>query len=388
MGLLLVWSVYRLFLRDTTFHGLNRGFLMLGSVMAVAVPLIPVRSFGSKLFVGIELPVVVFQTGGIAPIANGHVDWILLLYGIGALAMLAFQLMAVFRVVKLLRTAVRSSVCGVRVFRSSDAGPFSFFNLIHIPFDCEGVDADVILRHEQLHVRQWHSLDVVWLGALRTVFWFNPLLVMLQRDLQTLHEYLADEQAFSVVGRDSYARLQMAQVFKVPTDLFPVNSFINPSNLKNRIAMMYKEKTAATAQVRYFVTLPLAAILLMVSACAQQPSEKEVIMVEESTSEVLQEAEKMPEYPGGFQALASELGAAIKYPSTAEQDNVEGTVFVQFVVSETGAVTNVEAKNSVHPELDAEALRVVNALKDWTPGQNDGKAVRVQMVLPIKFVLG
>lgn len=147
--------------------------------------------------------------------------------------------------------------------------------------------------------------------------------------------------------------------------------------------MMYKEKTNRIALVRYALLLPLATVIVLASACVQP----QVDVAPNEVEKALTQAEKMPEYPGGFQALASELGASIQFPESAKADSVEGTVFVQFVVGADGKVEDVEVAKSVHPELDAEALRVVKSLKDWTPGEQGGQQVRVQMTLPIKFVL-
>lgn len=384
-SLLMVWAVYRLWLRNVTHHGCNRAFLMAGSILAVALPLVPIGRGAVAALVGLQLPEVTI-TGGQTFQQEGISVATLLpyIYGIGAGAMLLFQLWSFGRLFRVLTGAMWSRVNGVEVARSSEAGPFSFFRIIHIPLNCDAEDVGMILRHESVHVRQWHSLDVMWLTVLRTVFWFNPLLLFLQRDVQVLHEYLADDEAVRHTGLDSYARLQMAHVFGLRSTAFPVNSFSDPLTLKNRIAMMYKEKSNSISMMRYAMMVPVTAGILFASACVQQPAEQ----VQEAVQEVFKEAEQMPEYPGGFQALATELGASIEYPNTAKQDSIEGTVFVQFIVSENGKVSDVEVLKSVHSDLDAEALRVVSNLKDWTPGQNGGKPVRVQMVLPIKFVLG
>jgi len=383
-SLLMVWAVYRLWLRDVTHHGWNRAFLMLGSILAVSLPLIPFGNGAVAELVGLQLPEITIA-GDTPSRQQGFSVAALLpyLHGIGAMVMLLFQLWSFGRLSRVLANAMWSRVNGVEVVRSSEAGPFSFFRIIHIPLNCDAEDVGMILRHESVHVRQWHSLDVIWLVLLRTVFWFNPLLLFFQRDIQTLHEYLADEEAVHHAGIDSYARLQMAHVFGLRSTAFPVNSFADPLTLKNRIAMMYRQKSNRISLMRYAMLAPVAAAIVFASACVQQPAEQ----VQEAVQEVLKEAEKMPEYPGGFQALMTEVGEGINYPVTAKQDSVEGTVFVQFVVSETGKMTDMMVMRPLHPDLDGEALRALSGLKDWTPGQNGGKPVRVQMVAPIKFKL-
>ena len=97
--------------------------------------------------------------------------------------------------------------------------------------------------------------------------------------------------------------------------------------------------------------------------------------------------DEMPVYPGGDEALRKDLVAAVKYPEDAKKAGIQGKVYVSFVVDEAGKVTKVEIARGVDPSLDKEALRVVNSLKDWTPGKEKGKAVKVSYTLPIQFAL-
>ncbi len=97
--------------------------------------------------------------------------------------------------------------------------------------------------------------------------------------------------------------------------------------------------------------------------------------------------EEMPEYPGGIDGLKEFMVANIKYPEQARKNKVEGKVFVSFVVGKNGSVSNAKVVRSVDPELDKEALRVVNAMEKWTPGKEKGKPVKVQFTLPIQFAL-
>ena len=77
----------------------------------------------------------------------------------------------------------------------------------------------------------------------------------------------------------------------------------------------------------------------------------------------------------------------VKYPEEAHKKGVQGRVIASFVVEEDGSITNANIAKSVDPLLDAEALRVVNAMPNWTPGMQRGKAVRVKYTIPINFML-
>jgi len=97
--------------------------------------------------------------------------------------------------------------------------------------------------------------------------------------------------------------------------------------------------------------------------------------------------EEMPEFPGGELALRKFIAESIKYPVEAKEKGIIGKVFVTFVVSKTGKTERAKIARSVHPLLDAEALRVVALLPDWKPGTQRGVAVNVSYTIPINFAL-
>ncbi len=109
---------------------------------------------------------------------------------------------------------------------------------------------------------------------------------------------------------------------------------------------------------------------------------------EEVKDGVYKECEVMPEYPGGVNALMSDIVSAVKYPEEAKKNGIQGKVFVSFVVDEKGKIKDTKIARGVDPLLDKEALRVVGELsKTWTPGKEKGKTVKVAYTLPINFAL-
>lgn len=98
--------------------------------------------------------------------------------------------------------------------------------------------------------------------------------------------------------------------------------------------------------------------------------------------------EKMPEFQGGMPGLFAYLSGEIRYPETALEEAIEGRVVVSFVVEPDGAISDVRVVRGVHPDLDEEAVRAVNAMPKWIPGEQDGKPVRVRYTLPVSFKLG
>ena len=101
----------------------------------------------------------------------------------------------------------------------------------------------------------------------------------------------------------------------------------------------------------------------------------------------LANVEQKPTFPGGDAAMFKWLGEHINYPAAAAEEGASGKVQVQFVVSKTGKVTNVTVVRGKHPALDKEAIRVVSAMPNWTPGRQNGQPVNVTYILPVNFTL-
>ena len=119
---------------------------------------------------------------------------------------------------------------------------------------------------------------------------------------------------------------------------------------------------------------------------------KNEVIVEEKKPEPVKEevfraVEQMPRFPGGEQALMKYLSTHINYPTMAMENNVQGRVVVQFVVTKTGKIGEVKVVRSVDRDLDKEAVRVCKTLPDFIPGKMNGQAVNVWYTLPVMFKL-
>ena len=103
--------------------------------------------------------------------------------------------------------------------------------------------------------------------------------------------------------------------------------------------------------------------------------------------EVFQVVEQMPEFPGGMDKLMEYLSKNIKYPSIAQENNIQGRVVVEFVVNKDGSIVEPKVMRSVDTSLDNEAMRVIKSMPKWNPGKQRGKAVRVRYTVPVFFRL-
>ncbi len=284
------------------------------------------------------------------------------------------------------------------VLLDDDTAPYSFFNQIVV--GTRGLsDAELrcILAHESLHVSRYHTADIICARLLCCGAWFNPFAWLMLRELRAVQEFQADAASIGSCGREGYLHLLYRQATGTGYGHI-TNNFLS-INIKKRIVMMNKTQSRFGAW-KALAALPVAAVLLM-AGC--QPANGEAVEQEEipfeatnvdesapldaNTDEVFKVVEVDPEFPGGVEALYKYLAENIKYPEKAKNNKVEGRVYITFVIEKDGSVSDAKVLRSVNEELDAEALRVINAMPKWKPGTQRGVPVRVQYNIPISFKL-
>jgi len=284
------------------------------------------------------------------------------------------------------------------VLLDDDTAPYSFFNQIVV--GTRGLSDDelrCILAHESLHVSRYHTADIICARLLCCGAWFNPFAWLMLRELRAVQEFQADAASIGSCGREGYLHLLYRQATGTGYGHI-TNNFLS-INIKKRIVMMNKTKSRFGAW-KALAALPVAAVLLM-AGC--QPANGEAVEQEEipfeatnvdesapldaNTDEVFKVVEVDPEFPGGEEALYKYLAENIKYPIMAKNNKVEGRVYITFVIEKDGTVSDAKVLRSVNEELDAEALRVINAMPKWKPGTQRGVPVRVQYNIPISFKL-
>jgi TonB family protein len=142
--------------------------------------------------------------------------------------------------------------------------------------------------------------------------------------------------------------------------------------------------------VRILIGMLLAICLFVVVSCDQKRLAKSETshkyqMID--NEKVYEEVDQMPKYPGGMVEMQKFLASSVKYPIDAMNRNIQGKVFVSFVVGKDGVVKKLTIARAADPLLDAEALRVVKSFPKWSPGMEKGKKVAVHYTVPINFVL-
>ena len=126
-------------------------------------------------------------------------------------------------------------------------------------------------------------------------------------------------------------------------------------------------------------------LFFITELCGQEIKETKIINPNDDSTYIV--SEKHPEFPGGQIAMRDYLQNSLRYPENDREKNIQGLVIVNFVVEKNGSLSNVNILRGVTPTLDAEAMRVVEAMPAWIPGEQDGEVVRVSINLPIRFTL-
>ena len=289
---------------------------------------------------------------------------------------------------------------GVSLILTPDkTAPYSFLNQIVVGIqDLSDEELDCILAHETKHVSCFHTVDLIAIRMIGCIAWFNPFIVLIARELKSIHEYQADEASLTTCSTKCYLKLLYRQA--TGEGYGHITNNFQSINIKKRIVMMKKQKTRYGAW-KILAVLPLMALLVMIgcnrtkseadkdSANVNQPANADNATVEPELfyDSSAPEGLETPEFPGGKKAFEEYLVKNINYPENAKANNIEGRVLIRFTVMSDGSIVNAYVEKGIDEECDNEALRIVKAMPKWKPAIYEGKPVNVQYALPIYFKL-
>lgn len=403
IAFILFYAFYKLILSRDTFFTWRRVTLLTSIFISIIIPLINISGWlqeqhalntVSTFYNEIILPDFTITPAGstYSQYLNTMSNFLIAIYLSVALVLLIRFLI---QLSSIMRLAYKSRVqnigrISIRLLKNN-LTPFSFFHLIFISPDSHNEkELSEIITHECVHAEQWHSLDAV-LGELACIaFWYNPFIWLIKQEIRNNLEYLADNSVLRK-GYDtkSYQYHLLGLTYqKAAANL--VNNF-NVLLLKKRIKMMNKERTKEIGKAKYFLLLPMAAMLLMgsnMNVQAEVTSKAEITSDMTTVSdkdEIVKAAERMPQFPGGNAAMMDFVNKNIKYPQKAYQEKVQGSVVARFAVKKDGSIGDVVIIKKAHPLLDKEAIRVIKTMPKFEPGTIDNKPVDVWFSIPITF---
>lgn len=266
--------IYDLFLKKETFFQWNRLYLLGTFLLSLALPLIQIDALKTTVSQkGVFYPEFLVELEGVqlspSTAEMGLLELISvsqLVYLLGIIFMSIWFASKMNRILLLKRNGIviyGKDYSLVQIKGSKAA--FSFFKNVFLGDAIPKEKEPQILAHELVHIRQWHSLDLLFFEILRIVLWFNPMVYLFQNRIAELHEFIADSKATKEDKMGQY-QLLLSQVFQTQHLSF-INQFYKKSLIKKRIVMLTKEKSKAVHQLKYLGLLPLILGMLVYSSC-------------------------------------------------------------------------------------------------------------------------
>lgn len=424
--LALTVGFYKVFFEKLTFFEWNRFMLLILLAASVLVPLFTI-DVAPSMAVLPEVQLPVFWVGGqIEPesmVNSSDFSWQKILFScyiVGVVFAASKFVWGTLRLWIQLKSATLQVYNGNKLAIHSRFEPASFFGYIMLPsFDPTDTDHQLILQHESVHCTQRHTLDLLLVQLLKVFFWFNPFIFMYERMIREVHEFQADHFITRFHSTIAYSKLLLRLVTKSNSNHL-VHSF-NQFQTKKRIMMMTQTNTNPIQKARFILALPLIGLFLSIFSfkspkvttadfhenlvipmtaeskgdttnvtILKEKNGKKVLVVtatEPTGEEVFEITEIQPKPAGGMEGWMNYLAESLKYPEEAKERGIEGTVVMAFIVNSDGTISNIETLRGIGGGCDQEAMRVIQNAPKWTPGQLGGKAVRVRMRLPLRFIL-
>lgn len=429
------YGIYHLLLRSETFHRTNRWYLLGTLLLGLAIPALDVNwlvEAESPAYILQPITVGVRELEAVVITASQQeqgVDFQVVAiwgYWLGVVVSLARFGFGLWQIGRLYRQADVAKQNGYDLVTTCAPHlPFSFFrNLFWSKnFVTTEEERRSIVRHEEAHIFQKHSHDVVLLELVAAFAWCIPFVYFYKKALKTTHEYLADAHVTAGFDKKQYGRLLLRQSH--PGMQVAISNSLFSSQLKKRIVMMTKTKSAQRAALKYLAVLPAVAVLLMAFSFRNNPlpapsdllenklaaTSGEVDIVPSATivvdtvptnasDAILDGVGEMPRFPGcedvaeknelnqcAQEKLMQFIFKNIKYPNEAKEKGIEGTVFVKFVVEKDGSIYDADVLRGIGGGCDEEVLRLVQMMPKWVPATKNGRPVKSQFNLPVKFKL-
>ena len=424
--LALFYLCYRMLLSKETFHRFNRILLLSIIMLSFLLPFIEVTMQKmpemTVFFLLLEEAMETYETQHLDVLAEtpNRFPWNTLIFSVyvsGTLFFLLRHAWSIGRMLCLLRTCRKEErEDGITLYiHQAKVAPFSWMKLMAISEEDLEKHSEAILAHERAHIRNHHSWDLLLAQACVFLQWFNPAAWLLKKELQTIHEYEADEYVIRN-GMDASTYLLSMIEKTVGARLFTIANNFNQSLLAKRVTMLNKGKSRPWARLKYLYVLPISALAIVAFARSEvsnpfMPSNNQLQYLNEmvvtgyvpqktgqadmdekiKTGTVKRETTTpmngIPSYLTGKSEALKFFARNTKYPISALKAKVEGRVLVKFVVERDGSISDIDIYKGVSPDLDAEAIRVLNMMPKWIPDKQKGEKEAETFIMPISFRL-
>ncbi|MEX2592813.1 MAG: TonB family protein, partial [Anditalea sp.] len=389
--LLLLFGFYRIFLAKLTFFNWNRAYLILSLGIVLTIPIMsfqidtspdanPATGRLNYFLPEYEINPSLESPLPTVPIMSQIIIWI---YITGLLVSLLRFFIGLNHIIGKIRSSEKNVHQGNTLLINPDFEHSSFFQYIFLPEFLPGnKDQLLIISHEQIHSKFFHTIDCLIFQLFRCIFWFHPLIKLVENSLYEIHEYQVDREITQSHSKAEYSHLLVNLIWTGGGKL--VNNF-NQFQIKNRIMMMAKEKSKLKEKFKFLLMLPLMGLLIVLFSCEQQEEAVPAPPPPPMEMEVYDVVENMPKPSGGLEGWNQYLANNLNYPSEAKEKGTTGTVYVTFVVDTEGSIQWVEILRGIGSGCDEEAIKTIKNAPKWEPGTQGGQKVNVKMRLPIRF---
>lgn len=265
------FGYYSMFLKNTLLHQYNRFFLLATLLLSLLGPLVQldILQVNEEQAAGIGQTILYLNTIQLSSQAE-QTDWnkiaLVITAGI-SLLLVAYLILGIIRIYQIKRAHPLKSNQGIQIIETNlENAPFSFLNLLFWKqsIDLNSEHGQKIFLHELAHIRQKHTYDRLICQLAASIVWFNPFHWLIQKELQNIHEFIADREAIQDGDIQTFAQMLLQTHYG--------NEFLNPSHsffyssLKRRIMLLTTSQNPKFAYLRRVAVLPIAAIALLISS--------------------------------------------------------------------------------------------------------------------------
>lgn len=259
------FGYYTLFLKNTIYHAYNRFYLLASMALSLAIPFFKLSMFSvtEEQAAGARQLLIYLTQLPASPVQEAYIDWEIIVIAVISSLFVCYLVYSVVRIFRLKAMNSKTQMGEFTFIETDlDEAPFSFFsNLfwkksISIEDEC----GRKILQHELSHIREKHSWDRLFSQLICSVFWMNPFNWIIQKELQNIHEFIADRDAVGTGEVDAFAKMLLQTYYG--------NHFLNPSHsfyyssIKRRIIMLTTSNVPKYAYLRKVAVLPMLAFIL------------------------------------------------------------------------------------------------------------------------------
>ncbi|MCO6496798.1 MAG: energy transducer TonB [Chitinophagaceae bacterium] len=406
----IMYGYYLLALRNRKFHNYNRFYLLSSVFISLVLPFV---KFDWLFTASRDTLPVFIQTdmvNSVIVVGGGSRFWstdkiLLTSYAIVVIALMVLFAISLIRIHRMRRRGVEQIFGDYKLIASETKGtPFSFFKLIfwNPKVDYQSADGRQILEHELVHVRQLHSLDKLIINLIQILFWFNPVFWLMKREINMVHEFLADRESLGESGAEDFPRLALQAAY--PGYSWPANNNFAYSPIKRRLTMILKNNRKKVSYFGRIMVLPLAALVFMFFSVKAENILNSAVDEEfllngiYSTAEMVRDTipgdgdkvfikvEKQAQFPGGEKAWDSYSQKVVAAHLSELSEKDLGEVRVRFVVNTKGEVSDVKAMTMKGTKTAQLAIDAIRKGPKWIPAQQNGRFVNSYVEKKFHFV--